>query len=78
MIDRMNCDLTVIAHAVLEAKVSVSVVTRILCTEKCWSAKWLTQFDIGQPYSCFAWKMADGRLLFLALYFIPDPNILHK
>ena len=35
--------------------------------EKCWSAKWLTQLDFGQPYSCFVWRMADGRQLLLAL-----------
>ena len=54
-------------NRLLEAQVSVSVVTRILYTEKCWSAKWLTQLDFGQPCSCFAQKMADARLLFLAL-----------
>ena len=64
----MNCRLTVIVQCCMEAQVSVSAVTRILYTEKCWSAKWLTQLDFGQPYSCFARKMADGRLLFLTLY----------
>ena len=31
------------------------------------SAKWLTQLDFGQPYSCFVWIIANGRLSFLAL-----------
>ena len=61
---------------VLEAQVSVSIVTGIISIEKCWSAKWMTQLDFGQPYSCFAWKMADGRLLFPALLTSNTPKSL--
>ena len=38
---------------------------------------WPTKMDFGWPNTEIGWKMANGRLLFLALYFIAK-TFIHK
>ena len=61
-----NCHSTVITNVGGSALSFSSL--RVLYSVKGWSSKLLTQINFGQPYLCFVQKLADGRLLILALH----------